>query len=71
MAALNHPHIVTIFSVEEPAGIHFLTMELVEGQRSTPDLPRTVLLSRQIVEIARAWPMRWLPRTKRASCIAT
>ena len=32
VAALNHPHIVTIFSVEESGGIHFLTMELVEGQ---------------------------------------
>ena len=28
VAALNHPHIVTIFSVEEADGIHFLTMEL-------------------------------------------
>jgi serine/threonine protein kinase len=32
IAALNHPHIVTIFSVEETDGVNFLTMELVEGQ---------------------------------------
>jgi eukaryotic-like serine/threonine-protein kinase len=32
VAALNHPHIVTIHSVEEAGGVHFLTMELVEGQ---------------------------------------
>jgi eukaryotic-like serine/threonine-protein kinase len=32
VAALNHPHIVTIHSVEEANGIHFLTMELVAGQ---------------------------------------
>ena len=32
VATLNHPHIVTIFSVEEADSIHFLTMELVEGQ---------------------------------------
>jgi serine/threonine protein kinase/cytochrome c-type biogenesis protein CcmH/NrfG len=32
VAALNHPHIVTIFSVEEDTGVHFLTMELVEGR---------------------------------------
>ena len=31
VAALNHPNIVTIHSVEEDRGIHFLTMELVEG----------------------------------------
>src|SRR5271154_3369017 len=32
IAALNHPHIVTIFSVEESEGVHFITMELVDGQ---------------------------------------
>src|SRR5450432_2253904 len=32
VAALNHPHIVTIYSVEEADSIHFLTMELVEGK---------------------------------------
>jgi eukaryotic-like serine/threonine-protein kinase len=32
VASLNHPHIVTLYSVEEAAGVRFLTMELVEGQ---------------------------------------
>ena len=32
MAGLNHPNIVTLFSVEDEDGIRFLTMELVEGQ---------------------------------------
>jgi serine/threonine protein kinase/tetratricopeptide (TPR) repeat protein len=32
LAALNHPGIVTIHSVEEDAGTHFLTMEPVEGR---------------------------------------
>lgn len=31
VAALNHPNVVTIHSVEECDGIHFLTMELIEG----------------------------------------
>lgn len=31
VAALNHAHIVTLHSVEEADGLHFLTMELVEG----------------------------------------
>jgi len=39
LAALNHPHIVTIFSVEETEGIHFLTMELVEGQSLDRRIP--------------------------------
>ncbi len=32
LAALDHPGIVTIFSVEESDGIHFLTMAFVEGK---------------------------------------
>ena len=32
VAALNHPNIVTIYSVEEADGIPFLTMELVGGR---------------------------------------
>jgi Tol biopolymer transport system component len=32
IAALNHPNVVTIYSVEEAGGIQFLTMELVEGK---------------------------------------
>ena len=32
VAALNHPGIVTLYSIEEADGIRFLTMELIEGQ---------------------------------------
>ena len=32
LAALDHPGIVTVYSVEEADGIHFLTMQLVEGE---------------------------------------
>jgi len=31
IAALNHPNIVTVYSVEEAGGTHFITMELIEG----------------------------------------
>jgi TolB-like protein/Tfp pilus assembly protein PilF len=30
-AALNHPNIITIHSVEEAGGVHFMTLELVDG----------------------------------------
>lgn len=32
LAAINHPNIVTIYTVEEAEGTRFLTMELVEGR---------------------------------------
>jgi serine/threonine protein kinase len=35
IAALNHPNIVHVYSVEEADGIHFITMELVKGKTLT------------------------------------
>jgi serine/threonine protein kinase len=40
VAALSHPSIVTIYSVEEANGIPFLTMELVEGKPLTEIIPK-------------------------------
>ncbi len=54
VAALNHPHIVTIFSVEEAEGIHFLTMELVEGQTLDRLIPVTGLSGDRIADVASA-----------------
>jgi serine/threonine protein kinase/tetratricopeptide (TPR) repeat protein len=39
VAALNHPNIVTLHSVEEADGVHFLTMELVAGKAIDELLP--------------------------------
>src|ERR1700746_1676193 len=54
VAALNNPHIVTIYSVEEGGGVHFLTMELVEGQSLDHLIPASGLSVERIVEIASA-----------------
>ena len=54
VAELNHPNIVTIYSVEEADDIHFLTMELVEGQSLDQLIPAGGLPVEQIVEIAGA-----------------
>jgi len=54
VAALNHPHIVTIYSVEEADGVHFLTMELVEGVSLDRRIAAGGLPVEQIIEIAGA-----------------
>ncbi|HEX9564997.1 MAG TPA: AAA family ATPase, partial [Gemmatimonadaceae bacterium] len=40
LASLNHPNIVTIYSVEECEGSHFITMELVDGRTLDALIPR-------------------------------
>ncbi len=52
VAALNHPNIVTLHSVEELGGVHFITMELVEGQTLSQLVPRSGLALGQLLEIA-------------------
>ncbi len=54
VAALNHPHIVTLHSVEEADGIHFLTMELVEGRSLDRLIPKEGLAVDRILDIATA-----------------
>ena len=56
VAALNHPNIVTLHSVEEAdtstGSVHFITMELVEGQTLAQLLPRNGLAPSKLLEIA-------------------
>ncbi len=52
VAALNHPAIVTIFSVEEAEDIHFLTMELIEGQTLDALIPKGGLALERLFELA-------------------
>ena len=52
VAALNHPNIVTVHSVEESGGIHFITMELVKGKTLAELLPRQGFALGRFFEIA-------------------
>jgi serine/threonine protein kinase/tetratricopeptide (TPR) repeat protein len=54
VAALNHPNVVTLYSVEESDGVHFLTMELIEGQPLDRLISASGLPVERIVEIAGA-----------------
>ena len=52
IAALKHPNIVTIYSIEEADGVHFITMELVEGETLTDLIPEGGLPEQRFLEIA-------------------
>ena len=52
IAALNHPHIVTIHSVETVDGVPLLTMELVEGRALSDVIPKGGLPLAEVLKIA-------------------
>jgi dienelactone hydrolase len=52
LAALDHPGIVTVFSVEQANGTHFLTMQLVPGQTLSQVIPESGLGSDRILDLA-------------------
>ena len=52
VAQLNHPNVVTIHSVEEADGLHFLTMELVEGERLGELIPTDGLPLARLFDLA-------------------
>ena len=54
LAALNHPHIVTIYSVEETDGVLFLTMELLTGQTLDKVIGGTPMPIARVQEIGAA-----------------
>jgi non-specific serine/threonine protein kinase len=54
LAALDHPGIVTVHSVEEADGVHFLTMQLVEGEPLDRIIPEGGMPVERIVEIGTA-----------------
>ena len=54
VAALNHPSIVTIHSVETVEGVPLLTMELVEGRALSEVIPKGGLALAEVLTIASA-----------------
>src|SRR5262245_38681604 len=51
-AALNHPNIVTLHSAEEIGGIHFLTMELVDGRPLDELIPTEGFPADRVIALA-------------------
>jgi eukaryotic-like serine/threonine-protein kinase len=52
VAALNHPHIVTIFSIEEHDAVPFMTMEFIEGSTLDEVVPDGGLSQVRFFDIA-------------------
>ena len=52
LAALNHPGIVTIYSVDQCDGEHFLTMELVEGRTLAECIPAAGMATERFLDLA-------------------
>ena len=51
-SALNHPHIVTIYEIEEAEGIDFIVMELVPGKTLDALIPGQGMRSSEALRIA-------------------
>ncbi len=52
LAALNHPAIVTVYSVEQADGIHFLTMEWLQGRTLRDLIPPEGMPFSRFLDIA-------------------
>ena len=52
VAALNHPNVVTIYSVEETNGVPFLTMELVDGATLDEMIPQRGMDLARLLQLA-------------------
>ncbi len=52
VAALNHPNIVVIHSIEHEGGVHFITMELIDGQTLDRLLQPAGLPLARMIELA-------------------
>ena len=52
VAALNHPNIVTVHSVEQSGTVSFITLEFVDGRTLADIIPRTGLPVRRLLTLA-------------------
>jgi Tol biopolymer transport system component/predicted Ser/Thr protein kinase len=52
VAGLNHPNIVTLHSVQQTEGMHFITMELVHGKPLSKVIPRKGMDLAELLEVA-------------------
>ena len=69
-AALNHPHIATVHDVLDVDGKVIVVFEYVEGDTLSARLRAARCRWPKRSKSRGSWPMRWRPRTRKASFIA-
>src|SRR5580765_646352 len=52
VAALTHPNVVVLYSVEQADGVHFLTMELIEGENLSRVVASGGLPLKRVLDLA-------------------
>src|SRR5690242_11926206 len=52
VAQLNHPHIVTVYSLDEHEGVLFITMELIDGVTLADALPENGFPIQRVMSLA-------------------
>ena len=70
-SAINHPNICTVYEIAEADGRSFIVMEYLEGATLRGRMAAGPVDLALMLDVGWTLPMRWMRRTREASCTAT